>query len=31
MDDVGIPKILQNEPFVALKERDIIETLKETV
>ncbi len=28
MDDVGFPKILQNEPFVALKERDLIEALK---
>jgi hypothetical protein len=31
VDDVGIPEILQDEPFVALKERDLIETLKETV
>jgi len=29
MDDVGILKILQDEPFVALKERDLIETLKD--
>jgi hypothetical protein len=28
VDDVGIPKILQNEPFVVLKERDLIEFLK---
>jgi hypothetical protein len=25
VDDVGILKILENEPFVALKERDLIE------
>ncbi len=31
VNDVGIPKILQDEPFVASKERDIIETLKEIV
>ncbi len=31
MDDVGMLKVLQDEPFVALKERDLIETLKETV
>ncbi len=31
MDDVGFPKTLQNEPFVALKERDLIEALKEIV
>jgi hypothetical protein len=31
VDDVGIQKILQNEPFVALKERDLIEALKEIV
>jgi hypothetical protein len=31
MDDVGISKILENEPFVALKERDLIEALKETM
>jgi hypothetical protein len=31
VDDVKIPKILQNEPFVALKERDLIEALKEIV
>ncbi len=29
VDDVGIPKILQSETFVALKERDLIEALKE--
>jgi hypothetical protein len=29
VDDVGIQKILQNETFVALKERDLIEALKE--
>jgi hypothetical protein len=28
VDDVGILEILQNEPFVALKEKDLIETLK---
>jgi hypothetical protein len=26
--DVGIPEILENEPFVASKERDLIEALK---
>ncbi len=31
MDDVGILKILQNEPFDVSKERDLIETLKEKV
>jgi hypothetical protein len=31
MDDVKISKILQDEPFVASKERDLIEALKETV
>jgi hypothetical protein len=31
VDDVGIPKILQNELFVVLKERDLIEVLKETM
>ncbi len=31
MDDVGIRKILQNEPFVASKERDLIEALKESM
>jgi len=31
VDDVGISKILENEPFVALKERDLIEALKETM
>jgi hypothetical protein len=31
MDDVRILKILHNEPFVVLKERDLIEALKETV
>ncbi len=31
VDDVGIPEILQDEPFVASKERDLIEALKETV
>jgi hypothetical protein len=31
VDDVRFPKILQNEPFIALKERDLIEALKETV
>ncbi len=31
MDDVGMLKVLQDEPFVALKERDLIETLKETM
>jgi hypothetical protein len=29
VDDVGIPKVLHNEPFVVLKERDLIEVLKE--
>jgi hypothetical protein len=31
MDDVGILKILQNEPFDVSKERDLIEILKEKV
>jgi hypothetical protein len=31
VDDVGILEILQNEPFVASKERDLIEALKEIV
>jgi hypothetical protein len=31
MDDVGISEILQDEPCVASKERDLIEALKETV
>jgi hypothetical protein len=31
VDVVGIPKILQNEPFIALKERNLIKTLKETI
>ncbi len=31
MDDVKIAKILQNEPFVDLKETKLIEALKETV
>jgi hypothetical protein len=31
MDDVRISKILQDEPFVVSKERDLIEALKETV
>jgi hypothetical protein len=31
VDDAGIQKILQNEPFVVLKERDLIEVLKEIV
>jgi hypothetical protein len=31
VDDVGIPEILQDEPFVALKERYLIEALKEIV
>jgi hypothetical protein len=29
VDVVGIPEILQNLPIVALKERDLIQTLKE--
>jgi hypothetical protein len=29
VDDVGIPKILQDESFVASKEKDLIEALKE--
>jgi hypothetical protein len=31
VDVVGISKILQNEPFIALKERDLIQTLRETM
>ncbi len=31
VDDVGIMEILQDEPFVALKKRDLIEVLKEIV
>jgi hypothetical protein len=31
VDDVRIADILQNEPFVALKARDLIEALKETM
>jgi hypothetical protein len=31
MDDVRILEILQDEPFVASKERDLIETLKKTM
>jgi hypothetical protein len=31
VEDVGILKILQNYHFVALKERDLIEALKEIV
>jgi hypothetical protein len=31
VDDVGIIEILQDEPFVALKERDLIEVLKENM
>ncbi len=31
VDDVRIPKILQDETFVASKEKDLIEALKETV
>jgi len=31
VDDVGITNILQNESFVALKARDLIEALKEIV
>jgi hypothetical protein len=31
VDDVGIFEILQDEPFVALKEMDLIEALNETI
>jgi hypothetical protein len=31
VDDVGIPNILQDETFVASKEKDLIETLKDFV
>jgi hypothetical protein len=31
VNDVGIPKILQDEPFVASKERGLIRALKETM
>jgi hypothetical protein len=31
VDDVGIANILHNEPFVALKARDLIEALKITL
>ncbi len=31
VDDVGILEILQDEPFVALKKRDLIEALKEAM
>jgi hypothetical protein len=31
MDDVGVSKILQNEPSVLSKERNLIETLKKTM
>jgi hypothetical protein len=31
VDDVGIPEILQDESFVAWKEKDLIEALKETM
>jgi hypothetical protein len=31
VDDVGILKILQSEPFNVSKERDLIEALKEKV
>ncbi len=31
VDDVRIMDILQNEPFVALKARDLIESLKKTM
>ncbi len=31
VDDVGILKILQDEPFVASKEKDLIEALKESM
>jgi hypothetical protein len=31
VDVVSIPKILQNEPFIVLRERNLIQTLKETI
>jgi hypothetical protein len=31
VDVVSVPKILQNEPFIALRERNLIQTLKETM
>jgi hypothetical protein len=31
VDDVGTANILQNEPFVALRARDLIEALEKTL
>jgi hypothetical protein len=31
VDVIGIPKILQNEPLIALRERNLIQTLKEKI